>query len=47
MAFCFHMAFRLQAVHQPFEWLGHLFERLREPLVGNINPFERYLLLSD
>ena len=54
MAFHFHMAFCLQAVCQPFEWLGHLFarnislfERLREPFVGNINLFERYLLLSD
>ena len=53
-AFLFHMAFRLQGVRQPFEWLGHLFarnfnlfERLCEPFVGNINPFERYLLLSD
>ena len=27
------MAFRLQAVCQPFEWLGHPFAR-------NINPFE-------
>ena len=54
MAFRFHMAFRLQAVCQPFERLGHLFARnisLLEPLcetfLGNINPFKRYLLLSD
>ena len=45
MAFCFHTAFRLQAVCQPFEWFGHLFarnislfERLLELFVGNINP---------
>ena len=48
------MAFRFQAVCQPFKRLGHpfarnisLFEWLHEPFVGNINPFERYLLLSD
>ena len=42
------MAFRLQAVCQPFEWLCYPlarninpFERLCHPFVGNINPFER------
>ena len=41
------MAFRLQAICQPFEWFGHqfarnisLFEWLREPFIGNINLFE-------
>ena len=42
------MAFRLQAVCQPFEWLGHPFARninpfelLRHPLIKNIKLFER------
>ena len=49
-AFCFQMAFHLcilQAVCQPFKWLGHLFARnfrwfkwLCHPFLGNINPFE-------
>ena len=41
------MAFRLQAVCQPFEWLGHPFARninpfelLRHPLIKNIKLFE-------
>ena len=48
LAFCFQTAFRLQAVCQPFNQLGHLFarnarlfEQLRHPFVGNINLFEQ------
>ena len=49
-AFRFQTAFHLcilQAICQPFEWLGHLFARnmrwfkwLCHPFLGNINPFE-------
>ena len=42
----FHLCI-LQAICQPFEWLGHLFARsirwfkwLCHPFLGNINPFE-------
>ena len=48
MAFRFQTAFRLQAVFQPFKWLGRPFtrnisrlERLRHPFFGNINPFKQ------
>ena len=48
MAFCFRSAFRLQAVCQPFKWLGCPFtrnisplERLRHLFIGNINPFKQ------
>ena len=48
MAFHFQTAFRLQAVFQPFKWLGHRFtrnispsERLCHPFIGNINPFKQ------
>ena len=48
MAFCFHTAFLLQAVGQPFKWLGRQFTRNISPLerlchlfLGNINPFKQ------
>jgi len=50
---CTLMAFRLQAVCQQFQQLGHpfagnmsLFEQLHYPVIGYITPFERMLFLS-